>query len=166
MSRRVEAPLGASTRRLFFWRCETVDTARMHVMKNLNETMAQQVARAAAAHEQRRTGNPPNSVTVVLSGETLVITLHGVLSPAEKALAKTVAGAATASGISSPTVHQLLRAVAARDQTNHRRRCPRGHRRSRIDDRHRRAGLHHRHHGASVPARPRRRERSLEREST
>jgi uncharacterized protein YbcI len=33
-------------------------------------------------------------VTVVLSEETLVITLHGALSPAEKALARTPAGAA------------------------------------------------------------------------
>jgi uncharacterized protein YbcI len=33
-------------------------------------------------------------VTVVLSGETLVITLHGALSPAEKVLAQSPAGAA------------------------------------------------------------------------
>jgi len=33
-------------------------------------------------------------VTVVLSDNTLVITLHGALSPAERALAKTPAGAA------------------------------------------------------------------------
>jgi uncharacterized protein YbcI len=33
-------------------------------------------------------------VTVVLSGDTLVITLHGALSPAEKALAQSPAGAA------------------------------------------------------------------------
>ncbi len=36
----------------------------------------------------------PSSVTVVLSDDTLVITLHGALSPAEKALARTPAGAA------------------------------------------------------------------------
>ena len=36
----------------------------------------------------------PKAVTVVLSGETLVITLHGALSPAERALAKSPAGAA------------------------------------------------------------------------
>lgn len=62
-------------------------------MDSVNETMAQQVARAASEYELRRTGNAPKSVTVVLSEETLVITLHGVLSPAEKALAKTAAGA-------------------------------------------------------------------------
>jgi uncharacterized protein YbcI len=63
-------------------------------MDNLNRTMAQQVALAASAFQQQRTGHTPQAVTVVLSGETLVITLHGALSPAEKALAKTPAGAA------------------------------------------------------------------------
>ncbi len=56
--------------------------------------MAEQIARAAIAFEQRRTGNHgPKSVTVVLSEGTLVITLHDVLSPAEKALARTPVGA-------------------------------------------------------------------------
>ena len=63
-------------------------------MDNLNRTMAQQVALAASAFQQQRTGHTPQAVTVVLSGETLVITLHGALSPAEKALAKSPAGAA------------------------------------------------------------------------
>ena len=36
----------------------------------------------------------PKSVTVVLSEDTLVITLHGTLSPAEKVLAQSPAGAA------------------------------------------------------------------------
>jgi len=65
----------------------------MNAMDSSKETMAQQVARVASEHEQRRTGLAPKAVTVVLSEETLVITLHGVLSPAEKALAKTAAGA-------------------------------------------------------------------------
>lgn len=56
-------------------------------------TMAQQIAQAASAMEQQRTGHAPSAVTVVLSDETLVITLHGALSPAEKALAKTPEGA-------------------------------------------------------------------------
>lgn len=56
-------------------------------------SMAHQIARAAIAFEQRRTGNHgPKSVTVVLSERTLVITLHDALSPAEKALARTPAG--------------------------------------------------------------------------
>jgi uncharacterized protein YbcI len=58
-------------------------------------TMAQQIAQAAIAFEQRRTGNHvPKSVTVVLSDGTLVITLHEALSPAERSLAQSPAGAA------------------------------------------------------------------------
>lgn len=57
-------------------------------------TMAQRIAQAAIAFEQRRTGHVPKSATVVLSKGTLVITLHEALSPAERALAKSPAGAA------------------------------------------------------------------------
>jgi uncharacterized protein YbcI len=64
-------------------------------MENTKSTMAQEIAQAAIAFEQRRTGSHvPKSVSVVLSEGTLVITLHDALSPAEKALAKTPAGAA------------------------------------------------------------------------
>ena len=63
-------------------------------MNKPNLTMARQIAEAAAAFEQQRTGNTPKSVTVVLNDNTLVITLHGALSPAEKALAQSPAGAA------------------------------------------------------------------------
>jgi uncharacterized protein YbcI len=63
-------------------------------MDKLNPTMAQQVALAASTFQLQRTGHTPKAVTVVLSGETLVITLHGALSPAEKALAKSPEGAA------------------------------------------------------------------------
>lgn len=58
-------------------------------------SMAKQIAQAAIAFEQRRTGNHvPKSVTVVLSEGTLVITLHEALSPAERALSRSPAGAA------------------------------------------------------------------------
>src|SRR6185436_17817184 len=64
-------------------------------MSKSKSTMAQQIAQAAIAFEQRRTGNHvPKSVTVVLSEGTLVITLHEALSPAEKAMANSPAGAA------------------------------------------------------------------------
>ena len=63
-------------------------------MKKLDPSVAQQIAQAASAFEQRRTGHTPQSVAVILSENTLVITLHGALSPAEKALAKNPAGAA------------------------------------------------------------------------
>jgi len=62
--------------------------------RSSNPSMAQEIARAASAFEQRVTGHAPRSVTVVLSEDTLVITLHGALSPAETALARSPAGAA------------------------------------------------------------------------
>jgi uncharacterized protein YbcI len=63
-------------------------------MDQSNSTAARQIAEAASAFEQRRTGHAPRSVTVVLSESTLVITLDGALSPAETALAQSKAGAA------------------------------------------------------------------------
>jgi uncharacterized protein YbcI len=56
--------------------------------------MAHQIAQAASAFEQKRTGHVPEAVTVVLSHDTLVITLHQALSPAERALANSPVGAA------------------------------------------------------------------------
>jgi len=63
-------------------------------MNKPNSSMARQIAQAASTFEQQRTGNVPTSVTVVQCDGTLVITLHGALSPAEKALAQSPAGAA------------------------------------------------------------------------
>ncbi len=63
-------------------------------MLTTDSTMAQRIALAASAFELQRTGHAPGSVTVVLSEDTLVVTLHGALSPAEKALARTPDGAA------------------------------------------------------------------------
>jgi uncharacterized protein YbcI len=60
---------------------------------DMPKTTAQRIARAASAFEERRTGHVPQSVTVVLSEDTLVITLHGILSPAEKDLARSPTGA-------------------------------------------------------------------------
>jgi uncharacterized protein YbcI len=56
--------------------------------------MAQQIAEAATALQHQRTGHAPKSVNVVLSGDTLVVTLHGALSPAEQAVAQSSEGAA------------------------------------------------------------------------
>ena len=63
-------------------------------MHELKSTMPRQVAQAASAFQQQRTGHAPKSVAVVLNGDTLLITLHGALSPAEMALAGSPAGAA------------------------------------------------------------------------
>ncbi len=56
-------------------------------------TMARQIAQAASAFQFQSTGHVPRSVTVVLSEDTLVVTLHEALTPAEKALARSPAGA-------------------------------------------------------------------------
>ena len=63
-------------------------------MDKADSTKAQRIAQAARAFEQQTTGRVPKSMTVVLGEDTLVITLHGTLSPAETALAKSGEGAA------------------------------------------------------------------------
>jgi uncharacterized protein YbcI len=69
-------------------------TSMTNPMGQPSSTKAQQIAQAASAFEQRLTGHPPRSVTVVMSEDTLVITLHGALSRAEKDLAQRPGGAA------------------------------------------------------------------------
>jgi uncharacterized protein YbcI len=66
----------------------------MNLMCESSPTLAQQVARAAGAFQQQSTGHEPRSVTAVLNEDTLVVTLHDALTPAEKALAERPAGAA------------------------------------------------------------------------
>ena len=57
-------------------------------------TTAQQVAQAVMAFQQKTTGHAPKAVTVVLSQDTLVVTLHEALSPAERDMARSPEGAA------------------------------------------------------------------------
>ena len=63
-------------------------------MHTLESTMARHIAEAASASQQQRTGLAPQSATVVLVEDTLVVTLYGALSPAEKTLAQSTLGAA------------------------------------------------------------------------
>lgn len=63
-------------------------------MNEPGSSMTQRIARAAFAFEQQRTGHLPRSATVVLSDDTLVITLQEALSQAEKVLAQTPEGIA------------------------------------------------------------------------
>ena len=63
-------------------------------MPEPNTTMAQKVEHAESSFHEQRTGHAPKALTVVLSAEMLVVTLHEALSPAEKALAKSPADAA------------------------------------------------------------------------
>jgi uncharacterized protein YbcI len=71
--------------------------------------MSQQIAQVAKAFEQQRTGHGPTSVTVVLGDDTLVITLYEALSPAERTLASSRAGAALVQEF-----HQQLFAIAVK----------------------------------------------------
>lgn len=83
-------------------KCESIHSSSATIPQPLETTtmekptltMAQQIAQAASAFEHQRTGITPGTVTVVLSEDTLVITMHGTLSPAERALAQTAEGAA------------------------------------------------------------------------
>ena len=57
-------------------------------------SMADQIAQAVCAFQHQSTGHAPKAVTVVLSDDTLVITLHEALTPAERALARSADGVA------------------------------------------------------------------------
>jgi uncharacterized protein YbcI len=57
-------------------------------------SMARQIAQSAVSLQEQRLGRRPTSVMVLLGGNTLVIAMHGVLSPAEKLLAARPAGIA------------------------------------------------------------------------
>jgi uncharacterized protein YbcI len=63
-------------------------------MEPERQNLAQQVAQVARAFQKQRTGHEPTAVTVVMSGETLVITMHGALTPAEQVMAREPDGAA------------------------------------------------------------------------
>jgi uncharacterized protein YbcI len=79
----------------FLGPCGTLNTEREVVqMHEIEPTMVQQVAAAASAFQQQRTGHAPSAVTVVISEDTLVVTLHEALTPAEKVLSRSPEGAA------------------------------------------------------------------------
>jgi uncharacterized protein YbcI len=90
--------LGALGHVGFFFRCRGSPSANINnggaPIKQPIANMAEQIAQAAHGFERHTTGHVPKSVTVVLSDETLVVTLHGALSPAERALAQDADGAA------------------------------------------------------------------------
>jgi uncharacterized protein YbcI len=91
----------------------------------MNETetnIAQQIALVASRLQAQRTGHAPKAVTVVLSADTLVITLHEALTPAEKALSKSIAGAAQVQdyhrqlfGNSTEEMRQEIKRITGRD---------------------------------------------------
>jgi uncharacterized protein YbcI len=63
-------------------------------MNDTDSNIAEQLARVASRFQEQRTGHAPKAVTVVLGEDTLVVTLHDALTPAEKALARSPVGAA------------------------------------------------------------------------
>lgn len=82
---------------LVFWGPADTNGSRpagSNAMMQKKPSLAEQIARAASAFETVRTGNTPKSVSVVMAENTLVITLHGALSAAEQALARSPEGAA------------------------------------------------------------------------
>lgn len=56
--------------------------------------LSKELAQIAMTMQSERTGHTPKAVTVVASDETVVLTLHEALTPAEKILAHTETGAA------------------------------------------------------------------------
>ncbi len=56
-------------------------------------TIAKQIVDVVSVFHQQSTGHASKAVTVILSEDTLVITLHEALTLAEKALARTAYGA-------------------------------------------------------------------------
>ena len=63
-------------------------------MSKHESNVEQQIAEAVGAFQKQSTGHAPKAVTAVLSEDTLVITLHEALTPAERAMTKSADGAA------------------------------------------------------------------------
>ena len=85
-------------------------------------TVAQQLAEMASVLQHQRTGHAPRAVSVVLGEDTLVVTLQDALTPAEKALAQSPAGAAQVQEFhrqlfanSSESMRQEIKRIAGRD---------------------------------------------------
>ena len=82
--------------------------------------MAPQIAQAASEFELRRSGHAPQSVSVVMSEKTLVITLLGALAPAEEGPREITGRCGQAAGVSPAIVHPFLRVVVRGNQADHR----------------------------------------------
>ena len=62
-------------------------------MTDAGDSMAKELAGIALSLQASRTGHTPTAVTVVASDETVVVTMHEALTPAEKILARSERGA-------------------------------------------------------------------------
>ena len=91
-------------------------------MEKTDSNIAEQLARLASRFQEQRTGHAPKAVTVVLGEDTLVVTLHDALTPAEKALAKSPQGAARVQEFhrqlfanSTAEMRQAIKRITGRD---------------------------------------------------
>ena len=75
--------------------------------------VSKQLAEMALAMQASRTGHTPKAVTVVASDETVVVTLHEALTPAEKILARSEHGASQVEDY-----HRALFAVSSEELRN------------------------------------------------
>jgi len=94
----------------------------MDTTKSTIATIAEQVAQVAKALQHQRTGHAPKDVTVVLSEDSLVITMHDALTPAEKALALNSVGASQVQEFhrqlflaSADTLREEIKRITGRD---------------------------------------------------
>jgi len=78
-----------------------------HLLSAATPNVPKELAQIALSMQAERTGHSPKAVTVVASDETVVVTLHEALTPAEKILARSTAGAAQVEGY-----HRALFAVS------------------------------------------------------
>ncbi|MFZ4733771.1 MAG: Na-translocating system protein MpsC family protein [Pirellulales bacterium] len=62
-------------------------------MNESGTAVAKELAEIALSMQTTRTGHAPAAVTVVASDETVVVTMHEALTPAEKILARSERGA-------------------------------------------------------------------------
>ncbi len=91
-------------------------------MNHTHSHFSQELAHVASVLQQQRTGLAPKAVTVILNEDTLVVTLHDALTPAEKALSRTPDGAAQVQEFhrqlfssSSESMRQEIKRITGRD---------------------------------------------------
>jgi uncharacterized protein YbcI len=91
-------------------------------MDKPTSTIAQQIAEVVSNFHKQSTGHAPKAVSVLLSEDTLVITLHEALSDAERDLANSVEGAAQVQefhrqlfATSSESLRESIKRIIGRD---------------------------------------------------
>ena len=123
---------GVSPHRLFSFSVVSLQriTFWTNQMDKIELTIAQQLADAARDFQTKQTGRAPSNVTVAVGEDTLVFTLHEVLSPAEQTLAKSAEGAANWR-VSPTVISKFCRFATSGNREDHGSESPRSGRRSR-----------------------------------